>query len=575
MAVRAESVGREPSPSSRELTARALIAGCGIGALLAALNVYAGLKIGYSDAGNLTAAILAFGLFELLGPLLSSRLGPLENNIAVTAAASAAAMGGCVGVVGPIAAMTLLGRPPPPWWGLVLWGMSLALFGIVIAALLRRSLMIGDPLPFPTGKATAELITVMDSARREGLARARALSCAALTAFLFTAFRDGPPEWIPGALFLPLAIAQVPARALGLGIAWSPMMAGTGALIGGRNAVGLLIGALVAWVGVAPLLVSSREASAQFSSLVSWLMWPGVALIVTSALAELGLGWRTLRGAVQDLARAGSPRGAPWRSGAAFGVAVSIALLAWLLFEVSPFHTLIAISLAVVLVAACVRAAGETDQAPTGAMGGLTQIALGLTGGPGPIATLVGGGITSGAATQASHMMWSLKAGRLLGASFGRQLTAQLAGALVGAIAVVPVYALIVRGYGLGTALMPASAPLSWKATAELVSRGAGAMPESAALAAASAAVVALVLVVLQRTRIRPFVPSPVAAGVAFLMPADYTATIVLGALAAAALRRGYRAWSEGHLAAVAAGGIAGESLAGLAICALRVFGVW
>src|SRR5205807_65473 len=132
----------------------------------------------------------------------------------------------------------------------------------------------------------------------------------------------------------------------------------------------------------------------------------------------------------------------------------------------------------------CARAAGETDLAPLGAMGGLTQIMLGGIANGSPGSTLFGGGVVSGAATQTSQMMWSFKAGHLLGASPRRQIVAQCAGAIVGVAVAVPVFALIVRAYGLGTPVMPAAAPLSWKVTAEAVAGGASAMPRHAISAA-------------------------------------------------------------------------------------------
>src|SRR5438874_2447470 len=42
----------------RELTARALLVGCGLGLVLAAGNVYTGLKTSFIDGGSITAAAL-------------------------------------------------------------------------------------------------------------------------------------------------------------------------------------------------------------------------------------------------------------------------------------------------------------------------------------------------------------------------------------------------------------------------------------------------------------------------------------------------------------------------------------
>src|SRR5207245_2840601 len=136
-----------------------------------------------------------------------------------------------------------------------------------------------------------------------------------------------------------------------------------------------------------------------------------------------------------------------------------------------------------------------------------------------------------------SQMMWSFKAGHLLGASPRRQIVAQCAGAIVGVAVAVPVFALIVRAYGLGTPVMPAAAPLSWKVTAEAVAGGASAMPRHAISAALMACVVGIGVTLLNRTRIRRFLPSPIALGTAFLTPASYALAMCGGAIIAAIMQ--------------------------------------
>ncbi len=76
----------------RELTVRALAFGCVIGIVLAAGNVYTGLKTGYIDGGGITAALLAFAFFATFKRFSPATFGPRENNIATTTASSAAIM---------------------------------------------------------------------------------------------------------------------------------------------------------------------------------------------------------------------------------------------------------------------------------------------------------------------------------------------------------------------------------------------------------------------------------------------------------------------------------------------------
>ena len=93
---------------------------------------------------------------------------------------------------------------------------------------------------------------------------------------------------------------------------------------------------------------------------------------------------------------------------------------------------------------------------------------------------MMGGSLSMGVTSQTSQMLWAFRAGRLLGASPRAQVVAQIAGMLVGAIVTVPVYAVIVSTYGLGTEKMPATSALSWKATAEML-HGLNALPSATA----------------------------------------------------------------------------------------------
>ena len=59
------SVAPVAAAAPRELTVRAVLVGCGIGALLAAGNVYTGIKTGFIDGGSISAAVLGFTFFAV------------------------------------------------------------------------------------------------------------------------------------------------------------------------------------------------------------------------------------------------------------------------------------------------------------------------------------------------------------------------------------------------------------------------------------------------------------------------------------------------------------------------------
>jgi uncharacterized oligopeptide transporter (OPT) family protein len=208
--------------------------------------------------------------------------------------------------------------------------------------------------------------------------------------------------------------------------------------------------------------------------------------------------------------------------------------------------------------------------APTGSAGALGQI---LFGAPNIVTSIFCGSVIFGSASQAAQTMWAFKAGHRLKADPHAQSIGQLLGLVVGAVVVVPVYGLIEGVYGLGTAVMPAPAAVAWKATADAVQLGTTAMPNGAGWATAIAFAVGVMLTLLGNTRAARFLPSAVPLGIAFLVPAPLGGAIFLGSMVFAILRALRPQWTEEHVASLAAGAIAGESLTGIVIAALLATG--
>jgi uncharacterized oligopeptide transporter (OPT) family protein len=239
----------------------------------------------------------------------------------------------------------------------------------------------------------------------------------------------------------------------------------------------------------------------------------------------------------------------------------------------SPVVTLVALAAAVILATVCARATGETDIAPVTQMGQLTQLGIGLKGVTPPV-DVGAAAIVSGQAAQTAQMLWAFKAGERLGADARRQVYAQLVGVGLGALVVVPTYLILSRAYVIGSALLPAPTASAWKAMVELLRGGSAAFPPYARSAAVIAGATGVALVLLERTRAKRWLPSPVAMGVGFLAPASYAVTICAGSLALAWARARRAAESELYGAPIAAGAIAGESLIGVLTAVLRVAGV-
>jgi uncharacterized oligopeptide transporter (OPT) family protein len=148
-------------------------------------------------------------------------------------------------------------------------------------------------------------------------------------------------------------------------------------------------------------------------------------------------------------------------------------------------------------------------------------------------------------------------------------------GCVVGSLVAVPAYALIVRAYGIATVALPAPAALSWRATAEAVQHGFGALPPHAPVAALVAFGIGLVVIVLSRTRAARYLPSPAAMGIAMLTPFSISMSAALGGLLLIVARRLSRSSdTEANIAAVAAGGIGGESIMAVIVAGLIATGL-
>src|SRR5204862_5757593 len=122
------------------------------------------------------------------------------------------------------------------------------------------------------------------------------------------------------------------------------------------------------------------------------------------------------------------------------------------------------------------RAVGETDVNPIGGMGKVTQLLFALLAPGNPQANLMGAGINAAGANNCGDMMQDLKTGRLLGASPRKQFLAQVLGIAPGGLFTVIVFIKAFPIDTLGTRY-PAPAVQTWRAMAELLTKGLGNLP--------------------------------------------------------------------------------------------------
>jgi uncharacterized oligopeptide transporter (OPT) family protein len=570
-----------PALGEAQMTARAVIAGCITGGVVACTNVYIGLKIGWSFGASIIAAVLSYAVFVLL----ERRLSVLETNIAQTAGAAAGGMAGAAGLLSVVPAMQLLGHDFD-WPTLVLWALAVSFLGVFFAVPLRRQFIEVDKLRFPTGTATAATILAMNSESGDAVAKAKALiwTTIAAGAFALACFFVPQLENPPLEKWFELTVLAT-ATAWGFKLYLGPSLFGAGFLMGPRVVLSLLFGAVLGYGVLAPLAKSQGWAPGEISNYQNgakgWILWPGVALMVCEALASLGLSWRTFARAFTfssgatniDRDRERIPN-SWWMGGLVAGSLVTI-VVSQTVFDILWYETLVAILLSAVLAAVAARSLGETDINPMGGVGKVTQLVFGGLS-PGQLVTnLMSAGITSGGAAQAGDMMQDLKTGYLLGASPRKQFGAQLIGICAGLVLVVPVYFVFTSAYELGSDQIPAPAAFAWKAMAELLVKGFQSLPPHATAAVAIAAAVGIFLPVLRRVeRVSPYIPSGLAMGIAFIVPPSNSLVMFYGLVIWLIWKWFWPAAAEKYTFAVASGLIAGEGLIGIVNAGLTIAGV-
>ncbi|HAA54485.1 MAG TPA: hypothetical protein DCE42_06995 [Myxococcales bacterium] len=572
-----------PQPGEAQLTVRAVVAGCLLGGLVSCMNIYMGLKIGWGFGGSLIAAILGYSAFSVM----NQKLSPLETNITQTSGSGAGSMASAAGLLAAIPAMNMLGYNLP-WYGLFLWALSVAYLGVFFAVPLRRQMVVVEKLRFPTGTATAETIMAMNAEAEEAVAKSSALLRAGLFAGAFTL----ATYFIPQLEMPPIKALNI--SLLSIAAAWTfklylgPMLMGAGILIGPRVGTSLLIGAIIAWGIVGPIVQNIGWASGPTMSLKTgargWLLWPGVAIMVSEALTSLLLSWKTFirtflpaktSDNVKDLIPANEQIPNSWWMGGLAVSSVFTIFVANYLFKI-PYHLgIIAIALSAVLAMVATRSTGETDINPIGGMGKVTQLAYGGLA-PGSTSTnLMAAAVTAAGASQAADMMQDLKTGWMLGASPRKQFISQLIGIASGVFFCIPVYYLVTSAYKLGGEKLPAPAAKAWKAVAELLAKGTSALPPMAIYAIIVGLIVGALIPILRKVPVlKPYVPSGLAIGIAFIIPAYYSIVIFIGAMILVVWKRADSDSCDRLSFAVASGMVAGEGLIGIVKAVLTLLRV-
>ncbi|WP_374433393.1 OPT family oligopeptide transporter [Inhella sp.] len=625
-----------------QLTLRSGLTGFLLGGILSATGLYIGAKTGIGIGVGLTSVILAFALFRAIAASGMARdYTILENNCTQSIATAAGY------VVSPLfsslAAYMLVTGVIPTWWQLMIWIFVVSAIGVLLAFPMKRKFINEDQAPFPEGRACGVVLdSLYHGEGSEGVFKAKLLGVVGgLTALYQAIVSDG---WMKLVQFKLLAmdkwagmkepwhfqerldqyyyawaakaegwiptILGTDVRQLGLRLTLDAAMLGVGGLMGIAVATSCLLGALINFGVLAPLMIQLGDIAPRIAAdgkaiplnraeiVNQWSLWWGVTMMVTGAMVSLAAKPEIFTSAFKSLGKKkDGGKGSDvlkdievpmWIS--YIGVPLFSVLGSWvthMFFGVPFWIALVSLPLIFVLTLICTNSMALTSWTPTGSLAKITQFTMGAIDRSNPGSNLLPAAMTSEIASNAANLLSDIKPGYMLGGKPRHQAIGHVIGNLAGVLCCVPLFFLLflppdANGVRSVTTLvsdqfaMPAA--LQWKGVAEIIAKGLKGLPTSAVLSMAFAAVAALVIEVLRIKTKGKFGLSAVAIGLGVVLPPESTLAMFVGALVFWLLGRkhktagtpGHRLWVEG-LEPICAGLISGAALMGIGNAIINV----
>ena len=482
---------RGPETSMRELTFRGIVLGGIITLLFTAANVYLGLKIGLTFATSIPAAVISMAVLRLFK---DSTI--LENNIVQTIASAAGTLAAIIFV---LPGLVMIG-----WWqgfpffttaAITMFG---GVLGVLFSVPLRRALVVDTVLPYPEGRAAAEVLKVGAGSREGGEESARGLGIIVANAVVSAGFAILTQTKLVAAEAA--TWFRVGAGATGISGGLSFALLGAGHLVGISVGMAMFAGVVIGWWILLPILTSGGSVTGTAEVIATTVFRSDVRFFGAGVIGVAAI-WTLLKiaGPVVGGVRSALAASAAKRGGeilaleerdipigivgiASLAMLVPIGILLWTVLQGGPLEAsaigLIAGSLLFILViglviaAVCGYMAGliGASNSPVSGIGILAILAasillvswFGRAVEPGTTQALVAyglivTGIVFGIATISNDNLQDLKTGQLVGATPWKQQVALLIGVVFGSIVVPPVLNLL--GSTLGFAGAPGAGP--------------------------------------------------------------------------------------------------------------------
>lgn len=585
--------GVVPKPAGTiEFSLRAVLTGIVVAAVMGGSYPYIVLKLGFGPNVSVVAAFFGYMFLGIASLATTRRSNRWENNIVQTAGTSAAQTAFMCVI---LAAFDFLGLTPPTQLEAFLWLFAASVLGILLAVPLRKHYVEDKDLSFADGIAAAETVAVLDGRGKEARTAAAALFIAtalSAIAWLLTTkwgasamhtlfntdgelmWKDTGLAWSPGEFFMrdvlfPTMFGLTAAGA-SAGFAVSLLGIGSGMIVGNRVNISMAAGGILSWIILPKILVPHHIiASATRKEILLWSMWPGTGMLIAAGLTALFLKWRTLARTFSTMSSKAIDNSEFPLKWVGFGVVVatiSLLITEWVVFDLEPWFTLIAVLLSVPLMLVGLRVLGETNWGPISQLTNVMQAIFAALVPHNLVANLASSGTTGTIAVQSEAIIQDYKAGHILG-STPRFLTySQLIAAPIGAAAVAIAYPLLKETYGVGGD-HGLSSPISVRIAgfANVMNKGFDALPAYALLFMVVGAILGI-LITLGEIKWKKFMPSATGLGIGMMVPGSVVFTMVIGGILMSIWQRAHRKSADQIAIPLASGLIAGEALMAIVI---------
>lgn len=501
--------GDPPTPSDEfkqkallpQITLRSIIAGLAVGSIVLFSNFQFGLQTGWVSMMGLPSSLLSFAIFKSMQNHLSYPYSDVENVFAQSLAVAVGTGPLAFGLVGVVPALEKFLTPEEAgvspknsddWhlqfslFQLIILCSGLAFFGVFFAVLLRRQIIVKEKLKFPSGSASATLISVLHKTKvretnEESVSEVRQGYISLNEENRETHLRDSDETYLSNIRLLSIAfsgsagytvlsyflpvVRNLPifGSTLAKSYLWtfqpSPAYIGQGIIMGLPTVSSMLFGAFLGWAVLAPMAYHFHWVTGPIDDWQTggqgWILWISLTIMLADTIVSfLVFTFKSSSTLITDFLKSNNGEqveGSSEADGdaepqhllpqwvAIIGLALStvfcIAAVRIVFGHTVPVYiTFVSVALAMLLSILGVRALGETDLNPVSGIGKISQLIIAMvidrSYHGAVLVNLVAGAITEAGAQQAGDLMQDLKTGHIIGASPRAQFVAQIIGSV-------------------------------------------------------------------------------------------------------------------------------------------------